>query len=334
MSRITSIALFRAAGALCLVVCAMLSTLPAAAQEAAPKELPEVVARVNDHAIQSKDLLSQAQVMRLQALQAGQPDPARTPNFLALVLDAVIGEHLVYTDQKSKGKLASKEDVDKELAATVERFGSPEAFEEAMSKDGLDRAGVRLQIEKRLTIDKLLEQEIAPTVQVDEATARSYYEQNPDQMKIPELRKVRHILLKVDPAADDAAKERVKAKIAGLKQQVAGGADFAALAEEHSEDSDTSERGGELPLVPVTGQDSPFTRAIAALSGPGEVSEPVLSPIGYHIIQLMEVQPARTRTFDEVRDNLTGFLTSQEIKREIDRRVERLRSAAKIEVLL
>lgn len=334
MSRVSFDTYIRTVAVLSVVGCLALQPVVLAAQEAPGKELPEIVARVNGHEIKRQDLLSQAQVMRLQAMQGGQPDPARTPNFLSLVLNAVIGEHLVYADQKAKGKVASQEEIDQEIAATVERFGSAEAFEKALAADGVDRPTLRQQIEKRLTIDKLLEQEIAPQVQVGDTAVRSFYDQNPEQMKVPELRKVRHILLKVEQGADAAAKAKVKERIDALRQQVIGGADFAALAKEHSEDAETSERGGELPLVPVTGQDSPFTRAIAALSGPGQVSEALESPLGFHIIQLVEVQPPRTRTFEEVRADLGSFLTSQEIKKEVDRRVEQLRSAAKIEILL
>ena len=79
---------------------------PAAAQQAAPAgalDLPEVVARVDGHAITKGELLAHAQMMRVQAVQAGRADPATSEGFLRVVLEALIGERLVYADGQSRG---------------------------------------------------------------------------------------------------------------------------------------------------------------------------------------------------------------------------------------
>jgi peptidyl-prolyl cis-trans isomerase D len=102
----------------------------------------------------------------------------------------------------------------------------------------------------------------------------------------------------------------VKAKIEGLLKQARGGANFAELAKKYSEDPGSASKGGEYDGV-VHGQMVPeFDKAAFALK-PGEISEPVKSQFGYHIIQLISHEEPRLKPFEEVKPQLAAEFQKQ-----------------------
>jgi peptidyl-prolyl cis-trans isomerase D len=140
-------------------------------------------------------------------------------------------------------------------------------------------------------------------IQIPEAQLRAEYADRQADFQTPERVQARHILLKSD-ATNDAA---VKAKAEALLKQIQGGADFAKLAKEKSEDPGSGAQGGELGWI-VKGQTVPeFEKAAFSLK-PGETSGLVKTTYGYHIIQVEAHEQARLKPFEEVRPQLTAEL--------------------------
>ena len=137
-----------------------------------------------------------------------------------------------------------------------------------------------------------------PTEAALEAYAQSTYRTADDKaLQAPERTHVRHILLK---AATPNARTRVSELLAKLK----AGADFAPLARENSEDQGSAAHGGDLGFVAEGEMDPAFRRAVAALKNPGDLSDVIETPYGYHIVRLEERRAAGKRPFDEVREPL------------------------------
>lgn len=150
-----------------------------------------------------------------------------------------------------------------------------------------------------LDVDKLAAG-IVPT----DAELQAYYDQHQDSYHTPERRKVAHILF----AKQDAdAQKKAEAELTKLK----GGADFAALAKSDSADTLSARNGGELDWFEPGVMDPAFDKAAFALAKVGDLSEPVQSQFGYHIIKLLGVEPAKVKTLDEVKE-----LVRQQVKEE------------------
>ena len=130
-----------------------------------------------------------------------------------------------------------------------------------------------------------------------EGLARSNYNANPDRFKVAEQVQVRHIL---SASPDDAG----RAKAAQVLVDLQGGADFAALAKEHSADPGSAAKGGELGFFAKGAMVPEFEEAAFALKKKGELSGLVKTKFGYHILQLEDRRPAGVRPFEEVRDDL------------------------------
>ncbi len=134
-----------------------------------------------------------------------------------------------------------------------------------------------------------------------EKAALTEYRVQPEKFQTPEQIRVRHIL--IDSRACDAEK-----RIEQLLQQVRGGADFAALAREHSQDPGSAGRGGDLGFFPRGRMAEEFDNAAFALKQPGEVSGIVRSQFGLHLIKLEERKPAARQPFEKVREALVKDL--------------------------
>ncbi|GAB3732545.1 peptidyl-prolyl cis-trans isomerase [Luteimonas pelagia] len=140
----------------------------------------------------------------------------------------------------------------------------------------------------------------------DEAALRERYEQERSRFVDAEQRLARHILVTPD-GDNEAAVEAARAEAAALAEQArAEGADFAAIAGEHSDDTGSRASGGELGWVErgTMGSDA-FDDALFALS-PGEVSAPVRTDFGWHVIRLEQVRGGDGASFEDVRETLAA----------------------------
>lgn len=151
---------------------------------------------------------------------------------------------------------------------------------------------------------------------VDEATLRGRYDEQRSRYVTEAQRTASHILVAVPADAtgevDAAARERADALVAKARE---AGADFAAIARENSDDLGSKAEGGDLGVVEKGLFDSAFEQALFALEQPGQVSDPVRTPDGWHIIQLRELTPGSERPFEDVRAELEAEFLSTERER-------------------
>ena len=147
---------------------------------------------------------------------------------------------------------------------------------------------------------ELLLEDLAKKVVVTDEKLKAFYEEQKDQYTTPERRKISHILFKInDKTTDKAALE----KALKAKQDLAN-KDFAALAAEVSDDKLTANKGGDLGLFNVGIMEKALEDAASALKL-GEVSNPVKSAFGYHLIKVTELVPGNIKTFDSVKNEVT-----------------------------
>ncbi|MEI6706980.1 MAG: SurA N-terminal domain-containing protein [Methylococcales bacterium] len=142
--------------------------------------------------------------------------------------------------------------------------------------------------------------ELAKKVAVTDEKLKAFYEEQKDTYTTPERRKISHILFMVNDKLDDktALEKALKAK------QDLANKDFDALAKEISDDKVTAKTGGDLGLFNAGTMEKPFEEAVMTLKA-GEVSNPVKSKFGYHLIKVTELVAGRVKSFDSVKDEVT-----------------------------
>ncbi|MCC7464007.1 MAG: peptidyl-prolyl cis-trans isomerase [Gammaproteobacteria bacterium] len=173
---------------------------------------------------------------------------------------------------------------------------------------------VRLQYAE-LRLDAVL-QEVA----ADAAGLQAFYQANQDRYTEEEKRRARHILIKVPDAAGDAAALKTAQE---LRAQIIAGKDFAELARTRSDDPGSRAAGGELGFANRSAYVKPFADALYALK-PGEISQPVRTQFGYHLIQLEEVKPGQKKTLDSARAEIEADYRRQRASELYGDRLEQL----------
>ncbi len=132
-----------------------------------------------------------------------------------------------------------------------------------------------------------------------------YYKSYQDDFTIPREVRASHILIKFGEK-----KEEAEAKAAKLLEEVKGGADFAALAKEHSDDTASAKKGGDLGFFRSGAMVKPFEDAAFAM-GKGEVSDLVESVYGYHIIKVVDIREESVKPLDHVKGEIDQILKAE-----------------------
>ncbi len=143
-------------------------------------------------------------------------------------------------------------------------------------------------------------EDLANKVAVSDDKLKAYYEEQKEQYSTPERRKISHILISInDKVTEKDALEKAK----NAKQELSK-KDFSALASEISDDKLTAKKGGDLGLFNAGVMEKAFEDSASALKL-NEVSEPIKSSFGYHLIKVTELVPASTKSFESVKAELT-----------------------------
>ncbi len=149
---------------------------------------------------------------------------------------------------------------------------------------------------------------------VTDEAIKNYYQEHKDQFHVPEKRRARHILLKVSQDANETVVDAKKKELLGIKKQIEKGKSFAALAKKYSEDKASGKRGGDLGYFSKGMMVRPFEEKVFSMKK-GEVSGPVRTKFGWHLIKLEDIRPERTRPLKEVKSLIAKRLKEKKVKK-------------------
>lgn len=125
---------------------------------------------------------------------------------------------------------------------------------------------------------------------------------------VPAVHRASHILISLPANASEAQAKAALAKIEDIAKQARAGADFATLAKKYSQDGATAAQGGDLGVVRAGVLPKPLESAVFAMNKPGEISQPVRTSFGYHLVKLTAYTPEKRRPFAEVRKDLVQLV--------------------------
>jgi len=183
---------------------------------------------------------------------------------------------------------------------------TPEELRQAFEKD---RSQYMVPEKRSFQVVVADQAKVEASLVVSDAQLRQAYSGSMDNFRMPERVKVRHILL-MTQGKPDAEKKQALAKAQDLLKQLRGGADFADLAKKNSQDPGSAQNGGDLGFI-VKGQTVPEFEKVAFAAKPKDISDVVTTQYGYHILQVLEKEPARVKPFDEVKTALAEELKKQ-----------------------
>lgn len=200
------------------------------------------------------------------------------------------------------------------------------------AKRVMDKDEYRKQVRGRLLVDEYLANRGAKDVAVSEAELKKYYEKNSRSFMEPEKVKVSHILIKLpaQPTSEEIA--RAKTEIERIRADIMAGKDFPEMARQRSACA-SAKSGGDLGYIKHNYMPTAFDDIAFSLKA-GEISEPVRTLHGFHLIKTFDKKPARVPELGEIKGFIEKVLAGEIQKKKMDEIVRELRRAAKVEIFL
>ena len=295
--------------------------------------LPDPVARVNGQAISRDDLQKVTEaVLASKGRPLAELSDADKAAAYRSVLDQIITDRLV-SEQASSEKV-DEMTVEKTYDNLARQYPDAATFEAQIKKSGQTPDKIRENIRHQLAQQQWLEKQVGDSANVTPQEVEKFYKDGPpSQFDVPEMVAASHILVAVRrdaPPEDALAAEN---KILSINDRLKKGEKFADVAAQSSDDPNTKNKGGDLGffmkerVLPEIG-DAAFKLKV------GEVSPPVRSEFGYHLIKVTDRHPAHTAKFEEVRPQIAAYLTQQKRSAAAAKIVQALHDKAKIEIYL
>jgi|ERR1043166_117865 parvulin-like peptidyl-prolyl isomerase len=197
-----------------------------------------------------------------------------------------------------------------EVNALRFQFPDDKSWRTALKKSVLTSAAVSRIVGDNLKTREWLDKQIASATSVISDECRQFYDSHRDEFLLPERRRVSHLFLAAPPETPPDVIETKRAAIEALSARLAAGEDFATLAAQNSEDEATKLSGGDLGYFSAKRMPPDFIEAAFKLH-PGEISKPVQTRLGFHILKLVDVQGPRRQTFDEVQADIAVIIANE-----------------------
>jgi foldase protein PrsA len=206
------------------------------------------------------------------------------------------------------GVSVTQKDLDKQVEQIKKQYyqGNEKKFDAALKKDDISLDQLEQYELRPNLLGQNLQNKVTADATVSNSAALKYYNANKSSFTTPKTREVRHILVNSKSLAET------------IETKLSNGASFAALAKRYSKDTGSATHGGKLCVAHGGASGAcqqtvaPFDKAAFSLKT-NEISQPVKSLYGYHIIQALgAVKPAHTQTFSEVKAQIQANLASQQ----------------------
>ncbi len=255
---------------------------------------------------------------------------AAQPALMRKAREQAIGSVLLMEEARRREIRVPPETVEAKFRQMIASSGGKEAFMRMVERKSLDVDSLRAALISGLQVDQLVREITAGVPKPTEDEIQAYYDAHRDSFITPEKIRARHILLTYD---DSQPGERAVAetRLDEFAREIRDGADFTELAKLHSECPSGKQAGGMIGWIGRGAVLPAMEEAVFALRENGELSEPVETTLGMHLLQRVDQKPPRRATYEEARDRIAELLSHNRSGKILTEFVAGLRENAVIE---
>ncbi|SPP99712.1 putative Ppic-type ppiase domain protein [Candidatus Sulfobium mesophilum] len=294
-------------------------------------EEKDIVARVGDAVITAPELENALQKYVPPGSMHGSMDPSKKEKYRKNALNDLVEVELLYHEAKSRGMKASKDAVDKAVEENMKRLGSEKKLKNALKKDGMTLDSYREKLGKYEMANAVVAAVVKET-EYSEEELKDYYEKNKERYKKPEAMQIWHILVQVDPSASEEEWLKKRDYALQLYQKIKDGEDFRSVAYKYSEEA-WKVKEGDLGIL-HRGQLEQEIEDVAFSLKEGEVSQPIRTYSGFHIVKAGERKPETQLSFEDAKNRLRDELHEKRFKEKMAALFERLRGKYPVKIYL
>lgn len=290
-----------------------------------------VLAVVDQHAITVDELNQQLNRPDIKAAaEALQEQPAELEKLRKSVLTTMIDKELLMKAATSSPSY-KPEEIKKEVDAIIQEQGGQAVIQPILSSYGTSWDAFMQDMNERITIEKFIEKDLLAKVNITDEELKVAFSANPSMYAEPETVSARHILILAKSNASKEEQQKALERIQEIRKRVtAPGADFGKIAAETSDDTASKVDGGNLGKFQRGMMVPEFEKAAFTLKV-GEISEPVKTEYGYHLIKVEQHQQSQPPTFDSAKEKVRYQLMAKTHDKVITDKLAQLRGTAKIE---
>ncbi|MBS4201974.1 peptidylprolyl isomerase [Bacillus sp. FJAT-49732] len=212
-------------------------------------------------------------------------------------LDSLIEKKVIELEAKKEKVSISDKDKEKEMDSYIEQYGGKDAFNAALQQSGLSKKDIEQDVIQYLSIKKMLE----PKIKITEEDMKKYFDENKDSFDEKEQVQASHILVEDEKKAEE------------VEKKIKEGKDFAELAKEYSTDTGSAQNGGDLGYFPKGKMVKEFEDKAFSMNI-GDISDPVKTEHGYHIIKLTGKKAAKDAKYEDHKDEIKETLFNKELQ--------------------
>lgn len=299
-------------------------------EDTAALEDSEVAIRVNDETM-SRSEFNQQLNQRMQSFRRRMGDTGTGElsgplkrmrgQMKRQLANQMVQRLLIQSHMNEAGVTVSDSEVQARWEEMTQRFPSQRSLKQALRQQNTSETEVQSRIRKQLRMQKFLDQEVG-MISVSETEARQHFRQNRGEYDRPEQVRTRHILVKDDTGAQE--------KIGQAQREIEEGMEFEEAARKYSE-GPSATKGGDLGYISRDQVVGKFADAAFALK-PGNVSDPVKTRFGYHLIKVEEHRDTKTAKYRDVSDTIIETVREQKKRQKWQQLLQRLREQSTVEI--
>lgn len=262
--------------------------------------------------------ITRVEVQRMMA-SMDRPELSRS-QLQQEAIEQLIAQELLYQEARRREIEVAENEISGHLDLLRQEFLSRDTFEDSKRENGLDDEKLRQQTHRKLTIARLLDEEVYAKTAIGDA----------EMVKTPRQVHELYIYRKVYPGAPRAKRQEAWRKMQEALDRLKAGADFSRVAEDYSQ-SGLAKYGGDAGFITLN-PNSQVCKALFAL-GEGQISEIIETRWGLFILQAQEIRPEMMRVYAELSPKLKRIVLQQRMQRRLDEFVEELRRNTDVQIV-
>jgi parvulin-like peptidyl-prolyl isomerase len=283
---------------------------------------PAVAATVNGVAITRADFERTLQhAEKTYLLQDGRIGDADKTRLSSRILEKMIQDELLVQHARTEGIRVTPEEVEARLERIKEEGGGEEAYRFFLGERGLDPKQVRFYIERNMVIERLTEK-MRATEHIQEQEIAAYLDKHEGEFRSPDSVDLAHLLL---ARREDRPDPMQRAR--SVREEIRKGMTFEKAVAKYSDDDATREQDGRLGTM-QKGDMLPVLEKAAFSLPKGEVSGPVESPAGVHLLKVLDKQPGKRESATKVRQQVAERLLEERLETRLAELAQRLQKDA------
>lgn len=286
----------------------------------------EIRILVDDHPITRNEIL--IRTMELAQIRGMDPNAAGPESELReAAVNQLIEETLLDIRAEELMITLSDEELDDEINRfRTQRNISRLELEELLERQKTSMADFRKTYLRQIKRNRVIVREVRSKINIDEEELREAYENN---AAFELYAHARHLLLRLGRDASREEVRQVKGKLLEIREKIISGMPFEEAADRYSEDPSVKSNHGDLGFFKKSDMVSEFAEAAFKLE-PGEISEPVRTPFGFHLIELVEFEKRSKKSFDELKDKIMQKEYQERFEKMYKDYLEKLKKKAEI----